>query len=523
MTNFDIRKDLPALFRQSTDRHPLRPAIRSPQGNLTFEDVEGLSNSIAAGLAARGITKGERVALFCPNSAEFALAWLAVIKTGATVVPLNLMLGSEELSYILNDAGAGALIYHAALSDKVAAFRSEANTVKQFVGIGGLLHPNDTSWTALLECASPAPQPEFEPDKDLACLIYTSGTTGRPKGAMLSHRNLASNAASVAKALSLNSSDCFLVALPMFHAFGSTVGMLTPLLHGQSFAPVAGFDPELLLDTIAATHCTIFPAVPSIYGLLLGGPEKWRQRFSTIRYCISGGAALPPALMEAFEARFGVPVYEGYGPTECSPVTHVNPIGGLRKPGRVGLPLPGVEMEIRSPTGEILEEGEIGEICIRGPNVMRGYWQRPEATQESFWNDWFRTGDLGLVDEDGYTRVVDRIKDLIIVNGMNVYPSQVEAVLYRHADIAEAAVVGQPDERRGENVIAFVSLKEGATASPTDIRRHCQEILGSHQVPRRVIVLATLPKNATGKILKRELRHHPALTPAGEAEELAPA
>jgi long-chain acyl-CoA synthetase len=300
--------------------------------------------------------------------------------------------------------------------------------------------------------------------------------------------------------------DRLLVVLPMFHAFAATVGMLTPLLHGLALVTLDRFDPKLVSSTIADHGITIFLGVPSMYSLLLRLEDTTLSQWSSVRFCVSGGAAMPQVLMASFEKRFGIPVLEGDGPTECSPVTCVNPLSGPRKTGSVGLPLPGVEMRIAGPDGTWLATGEQGEVCVRGANVMRGYWGLETETRESFFGDWFRTGDLGYRDADGYFYLVDRIKDLIISNGMNVYPRVIEEVLYCHPDVAEAAVVGESHRLHGEIPVAFVVPRPGAGIDPEQLRDWCRENLGRHEVPRRFELRQALPKNAAGKILKRELR-----------------
>jgi long-chain acyl-CoA synthetase len=324
---------------------------------------------------------------------------------------------------------------------------------------------------------------------------------------MLSHGNLIANAASIMQALDLEPGrDRVLVVLPLFHAFAATVGMLTPLLHGLGLVIVDRFDPKLVSAAISDLDATVFLGVPSMYGLLLRMDEEIRDQWASIRFCVSGGAAMPQALMASFENRFGIPVLEGDGPTECGPVTCVNPLSGPRKPGSVGLPIPGVEMRIASPEGTWLANGEHGEVCVRGSNVMRGYWGLGAQSRECFFGDWFRTGDLGYRDADGYFFLVDRIKDLIITNGMNVYPRMIEDVLYRHPDVADAAVIGEPHRLHGEIPIAFVVPNQGALVDPVGLRDWCKTSLGRHEIPRRFELRETLPRNAAGKILKRELR-----------------
>jgi long-chain acyl-CoA synthetase len=377
----------------------------------------------------------------------------------------------------------------------------------------GAVERSDADFESLLSQGQPAPAPDLDPMRDLAAILYTSGTTGHPKGAMLSHDNLVSNTRSVRAALQLRAGeDRLLVVLPMFHSFAATVGLLTPALHGLSMVPVIRFDPGLVSESIGLTGATVFLGVPSMYNLILRLGEEQARHWHRIRFGVAGGAAMPVELLKKFEQRFGFPIVEGDGPTECSPVTCVNPLDGERKPGSVGLPVPDVEFAIMDDAGNALPDGEIGEICVRGPNVMQGYWNLPEATAETFFDDWLRTGDLGYLDADGYIFMVDRKKDMVIVNGMNVYPRMVEEVLYQHPGILEAAVVGEPHPSHGEIVVAHVVAREGFDLDDHELKTFCREQLGQHQMPRRFVVHESLPKNATGKILKRELRR------AGEVE-----
>ena len=498
---------IPAAFQARARNCPGHAAIVTPDRSHTLADLDGASGAVAAYLADQGLGKGDRVALYCVNGAEFAMAYLGILKAGGVVVPLNLLLNPKELAFILQDSGARALVYHAALADRVRAFRPSVPGIRAALCIGDPpAAPGDARW-ASLGSARGAPLPEIDPAEDLAAILYTSGTTGRPKGAMLTHRNLLSNARSVMGALDLRpGADRLLVVLPMFHSFAATVGMLTPLLHGLSFVPVSRFEPGLVTAAIQATRATVFLGVPSMYNLLLRLPDEQLPQWGSVRVGISGGAAMPVELMRRFEARFGFPILEGDGPTECSPVTCVNPLGGVRKPASVGLPVPDVEIAAFDDAGSRLASETIGEICVRGPNVMKGYWGLPEATAESFFGEWVRTGDLGYLDADGYVFLVDRKKDMIIVNGMNVYPRMIEEVLYRLPGVAEAAVVGEPHELHGEIPVAHVVVAEGATLPAAAIRAWCRDHLGQHEVPRRVVFRQTLPKNAAGKILKRELR-----------------
>ncbi len=499
---------IPEAFHHVVAAYPEVASIRLPDRSFSFRDVDQASARIAAGLAARGVGKGSRIGLYCINGPEFVMAYLGILRAGATVVPLNLLQSPGEICYILKDAGVSLLIYHQAMAEKTGAVRGGYAALDFAVVVGGQPEMgDDVAFDDLLNTAGEAPQHIFDPRDDVAAIVYTSGTTGHPKGAQLTHGNLLSNTRSVRQALELQAGrDVILVVLPMFHSFAATVGVLTPLLHGLGIAPVPRFEPGLVVEHIEACAATVFLGVPSMYGLFLKLDEGQVKRWHSVRFGVSGGAAMPVAVLEAFEQRFGFPLLEGDGPTECGPVTCVNPLHGERKAGSVGLPIPEVAMRILNERGEELPDGEVGEVCVRGPSVMKGYLNRPEANAESYFGDWFRTGDLGCRDRDGYFFLIDRIKDMIIVNGMNVYPRMVEEALYRHPSVAEAAVVGEPHVMHGEVPIAHVVLKEGETATSADIRGWCREQLGSHEVPRRILLREALPRNASGKILKRELR-----------------
>ncbi|MDH5300263.1 MAG: long-chain fatty acid--CoA ligase [Gammaproteobacteria bacterium] len=515
---------IPEVFRTTAKQRADQTAIIFMGREVSFGQIDQQSDRVAAGLAARGIAKGDHVALYCVNCDIFAAAYLGILKAGAIVVPLNLLLTPKELEYIINDAECKALIYHEAFADNVSAFRAAATRLDFCVAIGAKQSAaDDLAWPALLANEAAVPAPMFDAAQDVASVLYTSGTTGKPKGAMLTHRNLLADTAGVVKAIKIHpGEDRLLVVLPMFHAFAATVGMLTPLLYGATLVPVPKFEPDLVMNTIAQTQATIFLGVPSMYNVLLNLSDEQVAKFASIRFGISGGAAMPQELLKRFEQRYGKFIYEGDGPTECGPVTCVNPIDGVRKHASVGLPIPGVEMSIRDLQGIEVADNEIAEICVRGDNVMKGYFKRPDDTRESFWPEgWFRTGDLGYRDADGYFYIVDRIKDMVIVNGMNVYPRVVEEVLYEHPDIREAAVIGEPHESHGEIPVAYVSLQPGKEINATDIKTFCRDRLGRHQIPRRIHFLAELPKNAAGKILKRELRKHGELERGIDSREEA--
>jgi long-chain acyl-CoA synthetase len=493
-------------IRQCATEFPDNPAVLSGDTCLDHARLGQLSDRIAAGLAARGVSPGDRMAIYSPNCPEFVVLYVGILKAGATVVPINLLIGHREVSYVLSDAGVKGLLVHHQLADRVAALQRDVPTMAFVARITNGSEPEVTLDELLVDGIEP-PEPVLDPENALAAILYTSGTTGFPKGAMLTHANLVSNTRSVHVAMKWRSGeDRVLVVLPMFHAFAATVGMLTPLMNGCALISVARFEPDSVAEAIHRHQATIFLGVPSMYSVLLRLREGKLALLKSLRFGVVGGAAMPAATLRQFEERTGIRLYEGDGPTECSPVTCVNPIDGLSKPGTVGLPVPDVEMKIVGDDGHELADGVVGEIAVRGPNVMTGYWNQPEATAEVLHDDWFLTGDLGTRDEDGYFSIVDRKKDLIIVNGMNVYPRMIEEVLYAFPGMLEAAVVGERSELHGEVPVAYVSLESDPPPTEKMLRDYCRGYLGRHQVPKRIIILPELPKNAAGKILKRELR-----------------
>jgi len=496
-------------LRACARTYPDHPAILDSSGVVDYTELDRKSDELAAALASLGVVKGDRVALYCSNCDSFAIAYAGIIKAGAVVVPVNLLLTPGEIAYILNDCDAKGILLHAAFAEPFEAFSGDVASLSFAIAIGADL-PGMLSWESLLQGSGAPPEIRYDAREDLAVIIYTSGTTGRPKGAMLTHGNLLANVNSVRLAMQWRpGADIVLVVLPMFHAFAATVGMLTPLLSGCAIVPLPRFEPEQVAQTIHRFGVSVFLGVPSMYSVLLRLKADRIPLLASLRACVSGGAAMPVEVMRRFEAHFGKRIFEGDGPTECSPVTCVNPFDGPTKPGTVGLPVPNVEMRIVGEEGvEPLPPGEAGEIAVRGPNVMKGYWKQPEATREVFRDGWFLTGDIGTRDEDGYFSIVDRKKDLIIVNGMNVYPRVVEEVIHRFPGVREVAVVGELHELHGEIPIAFVVMEADAAGREGEIRAWCRQHLGRHQVPRRVMALPELPRNAAGKILKRQLRLH---------------
>ncbi|WFB37226.1 long-chain fatty acid--CoA ligase [Kiritimatiellota bacterium B12222] len=501
LTLIDLARNAATTFAES-------PAIFDTDKTWTFAEINAASDRVAAGLASDGFKTGDRIGLYCANSAAYAICYFGILKAGCTVIPLHLLYHPQELAWILNDGEATGLIYLGVFDEAASKIREQATSLKHSYRLGADDLPTGVqNATVLLGAQGETPSPELDPNESLACILYTSGTTGRPKGAMLTHRNLVYNTFSVREAMKLTpGEDRMLVVLPMFHAFASMVGLLFPLCHGCALIPVARFDPQALIDIMQKYKPTVLPAVPSMFNAMLRLPDDAVPHFDCLRFCISGGAAMPVEVMKKFTEKFGKVIYEGDGPTECSPVTCVNPIGGETRIGSVGFPVPDVEMRIFNEAGEEMPTGEIGEICVRAPSVMKGYWKQPEETKASFFGDWFRTGDLGQVDTEGYFYIVDRKKDMVIVNGMNVYPRVVEEILYTHPQIVECAVIGVAHKSHGEIPEAWVVAEAGVTLTAADLRKFCQQHLGQHEIPRRFHQIDSLPKNANGKINKREIR-----------------
>lgn len=491
---------------QSAAKFPEHPAVLSENGEFSHGDLQNLTVRVAASLVARGVNKGDRIALYAQNGPEFVILYLGIVRAGAVVVPVNLLINTPEMTHVLRDSGAAGVLTQSSLSSRIQSAVASMESLP-FVVVLEETSQAIENLAPLLKEDGEAPVLDFSPEEDLVAILYTSGTTGFPKGAMLTHQNLASNTASVHEAMHWRSGlDRVLVVLPMFHAFAATVGLLTPLTNGSALIPLSRFEPDTLSATIHCYQATIFLGVPSMYAVLLRlAPEKVNL-FRSLRFGISGGAAMPAQVLEKFETKFNLRIYEGDGPTECSPVTCVNPIGGVQKPGTVGLPVPGVEMRIVDDQGMTCPDGEIGEIAVRGNNVMKGYWNQPQATHEVMREGWLLTGDLGTRDSDGYFSIVDRKKDLIIVNGMNVYPRMIEEVLHGIPGVREVAVIGEPDGLHGEVPVAYLGCDPESAIDEKQLRSHCRTHLGRHQLPKRFVFLEALPRNAAGKILKRELR-----------------
>ncbi|MBE3581882.1 MAG: long-chain fatty acid--CoA ligase [Thermoanaerobacteraceae bacterium] len=466
---------------------------------ITYGELDRRVNSYTGYLQSLGLAPGERVALCAPNSPQFVYSYLGASQAGAVVVSLNLMLTLEEIGYILRDSGAGTLILHPAVLERLQGREVPS---PQDLGINRLIVLNEETCRAI--AASPDPAAVPVRSSEVCTYLYTSGTTGRPKGAMLTHDNLVANVLALEEVSHFGPEHNFLCVLPMFHSFSWTVNVLLPLYLGARVTVKESFQPKDIFRTLVEEDITIFCGVPAMFTVLWRMGDK--GRFKALRYGISGGAPLPPEVQRGFEEKFSCPLVEGYGLSEASPVVALNPLYGLRKPGSIGLPLPGVEVKVVDDNDNEVPRGEVGELVVRGANVMQGYHNLPEETAGTLRGGWLHTGDLARQDEDGYLYVVDRKKDVIILSGFNVYPREIEDVLLTHPAVQDAAVIGVGDPLKGETIKAFIVLREGAEVRPHQLQEFLKERLAVYKIPRQWEFVEELPKNATGKVLKKLLR-----------------
>jgi long-chain acyl-CoA synthetase len=512
--------NLATLLEDTAREVPGRVAVIFGDTKLTYAQVNGAANQVANGLAKVGVRPGDKVALSCPNLPYFPIVYYGILKAGATVVPLNVLLKPREIAYHLADSDAKAYFCFEG-TDQLpmgqmgyAGFQEAASCDHFFMITANPAGPSPIEGTKTLGMLMYNQPPTFPTvqtsSEDTAVILYTSGTTGQPKGAELSHINMVMNARLADNMYQRGENDIHLVTLPLFHSFGQSVQMNAGFYTRATISLLARFDPGAALAAMERDNVTIFAGVPTMYWALLNYPEAEKYDLKKIadnlRLSVSGGSAMPVEVMKAFEERFSVKILEGYGLSETSPVATFNRVDKVSKPGSVGLPVWGVDVRVVDEDGNDVPQGDLGEIVIRGHNVMKGYYQKPEATAEAFHHGWFHSGDIGRFDEEGYLYIVDRVKDMIIRGGLNVYPREVEEVLMSHPDVSLAAVVGVPHERHGEEVKAFVVLKEGAELTEDALMAWSKSMMADYKYPRQIVFRDTLPMNATGKILKRELR-----------------
>ena len=481
---------LAALPDERAASDPGGPCLADGRRELDNASFASEVRRVSSALAQMGIGRGDVVAVVLPNSVELVTIMFAAWRLGAALTPVNPALTSHEALYQVTDSGARLVV-----ADDASLPKVEGGGARACVA-GELLRRDDAAGLA---------PPRTEPG-ELALLIYTGGTTGRPKGVMLDHANLAATAEMITGWFEMTRAERCLLVLPLFHVNGIMASVVSPLVAGGSTVIAPRFDPKTFWDLVERVRPTFFSAVPTIYAMLLGLPAEVRPDTSSLRYVVCGAAPMPAAMIRDFEDRYGVPVVEGYGLSEGTVVTTANPVSGVRKPGTVGLPLPGQEVRVVGRDGEPLPSGQAGEVTVRGPNVMRGYLGMPEETARTLRGGWLHTGDVGRFDQDGYLVLVDRVKDMIIRGGENIYPKEIEDALHAHPAVLQAAVVGRPHPVFGEEPVAFVVLRPGLVAGPDELVEHSRTMLAKFKVPRAVFIETDLPKTAIGKIAKPALR-----------------
>ncbi|MGF1560948.1 MAG: long-chain fatty acid--CoA ligase [Geminicoccaceae bacterium] len=539
------------LFDRAVAAYPDRPALDFLDRTFTYAELGAAVNHAAKGFRALGVQQGVHVGLFLPNCPYFVVAYYAVLKAGGTVVNYNPLYAQAELEHQIEDSRTSIMVTLDlnALYPKVAR-ALETTSLERVVVCRmasslafpkNLLFPwlkkseiaafdtDDThiAYDTLVHNDGVFERAELDPGRDIAVLQYTGGTTGVPKGAILTHRNLAANTQQVLGWFpeTVLGQERMLAVLPFFHVFGMTTAMNFSIRAGAEIVMLPRFELKQLLSTIHRKKPTLFPAVPTIFNAINRCPQLGKYDLTSLKACISGGAPLPVEVKQSFEATTGCTVVEGYGLSETAPVASCNPLSGVNKPGSIGLPLPRTRIEIVSlDDGEsVLSPGEKGEICITGPQVMAGYWQHPEATARALRGGRFHTGDVGYQDEDGYTFLVDRLKEVILAGGYNIYPRVIEEAIYAHPAVAEAAVIGVDDAYRGQTVKAFIVVKDGEALDEASLRRFLSERISPIEMPKEIAWREALPKSAVGKIMKKELVAEQQQQQQAAAEMGAPA
>ncbi len=500
----------------SCRKYPKNTAIVFGQKKINYQSLHESTCRIAAGLIKLGIKKEEKVAILLDNCPEFVISYFSILKAGAVVVPINYMFKMEEVKYILEDSQASCLITCRAYAEMAQELRLRVDTLKYIITANRA--GNDIpDFEQIKNNGSVILEKALSQTADIdetAVILYTSGTTGHPKGAVLSHRNLIANALDCSKAIRLSHKDTVICILPLFHSFAAMVCMLLPLLIGGKTVIMKSVRPfKRIIRAIRKNRVTVFVAVPSVYNILkeMRLPRLFRSPlirfFNPLKICISGAAALPEDTLMKFEKKFRLPLLEGYGLTEASPVVTLNPLKGIRKPGSIGIALSkNIELKVIDELGHTLGYEQIGELLVKGPNVMQGYYRLAQASEEVLRDSWLHTGDMARIDSQGYVYIVGRKKEMINVRGFNVYPREIEEVLYQNPAIKETAVIGVSDEHKGEVPKAFVVLKENIRMSEQEILHYLRERLANYKIPKHIEFRPDLPKNTSGKILKRLLR-----------------
>jgi long-chain acyl-CoA synthetase len=493
---------------------PEKTAYYFQDKETSYQELEGSIRKFASRMEELGYEKGDHIALVAGNSPYFIIGLYGALRLGLVVIPINPLYTVHEMTYILKNGDVKAVITMDVLLEKFEVMKDLLPDVSHYISCESSsevnleessLQPKLRSFTQLIHEGSFDFEGPGMKEDDLAIILYTSGTTGKPKGAMLSHKNLYSNAKDVADYLAINGEDRVIAALPMFHVFCLTVALNAPLMNGGTVVILPKFSPQEVFRLTKEYGATVFAGVPTMYNYLLQSGKENTDIFCGIRLFISGGASMPVALLKGFEQNFDVQIQEGYGLSEASPVTCFNPLDRPRKPGSIGTSIVNVENKVVDEYGDEVAPGEVGELTVRGPNVMLGYYKMPEESAMALKGGWLYTGDMARMDDEGYFYIVDRKKDLILVGGYNVYPREVEEVLYSHPNVSEVAVIGTPHEESGEIVVSFV-VADDPDLTEQSLIDYCKEQLVNYKVPSKIEFLDELPKNTTGKILRKNLR-----------------
>ncbi len=490
-----MSQNLASLMTDSAAKTPDATALKLDDVEVSYQALDEGSARVAGWLSELGVAKGDRVGIMLPNVPYFPIAYFGVLRLGGVVVPMNVLLKKRETGFYLKDPEAKVVIAWGDFAEAAEAGAEEAGAECILVKPG--------EFEKQLAEHEPVREVAEVEGSDTAVILYTSGTTGTPKGAELTHDNMTENAKVARELFDIGPEAVALGALPLFHSFGQTCGLNATMLAGGCLTMIPRFDPEKALEIIERDKVNVFEGVPTMFSAMLHA--KSEADTSSLEVCASGGSAMPVEVMRAFEEKYKCKVLEGYGLSETSPVASFNHPDRPNKPGSIGTPIRGVEMQLFDEDGKVVAEGEVGEIVIKGHNVMKGYWNRADATEEAIKDGWFFTGDLAKVDEDGYYFIVDRKKDMIIRGGYNVYPREIEEVLYEHPAVREAAVVAMKHEELGEEVGAAVALKEGQEATVEELQAFVKDAVAAYKYPRKVWLVEDLPKGPTGKILKREI------------------
>jgi len=495
----------------TAEKYPEATAAILDTRKMSYAELASAARRVANVLRAKGIGPGDKVAMMIPNTPHFPIIYYGILHVGATVVPVNVLYRHFEIEHYLRDSECKAFFAFKLFEEEAVMAFKNVPTCKHFVVVGPMDYLETPAVGENFMHLMMAADTEFDtvqtmPD-DTAIILYTSGTTGAPKGAELTHFNMFFNAYFCMREITkAQPGDIALATLPLFHSFGQTCIMNSCILSGACMTMLPRFETVKAMEVIARDKVNLIALVPTMYFFILSTPNWQDYDFSSLKMAVSGGAALPGDVHRRFQERYGIAILEGYGLSETSPVASFTLEGQEVRVGSIGKPIWGVDMRVMRDDGSFAGPGDVGEIVIRGHNIMKGYYNRPEATREAVVDGWFHSGDVGKYDEDGYFYIVDRKKDLIIRGGMNIYPREIEEVLYGHPKVLEAAVVGIPDEMRGEEVKVYVSPKEDEELTPEEITQFLQERLAKYKWPKAVEVLRELPKGPTGKILKRELK-----------------